>query len=126
MSTDDVGEQLAEWGVVARIETRGRTSGRPVAVAVGYVEERDGAWLVAAGEPDADWARNLETDPHARVTIGRKTLAVDAERLEGVDAQQAVVELILKYGTSAERLGRGPVFRLTGVRRPLLSERGGS
>ena len=37
--TDAVGEQLAAWGVVARIETRGRTSGRPVAVSVGYVAE---------------------------------------------------------------------------------------
>jgi len=41
-----------------------------------------------------------------------------ADRLEGVDAQRAVRELILKYGTPAERLGRGAAYRL----RPLVRE----
>ena len=35
-----------------------------------------------------------------------------AERLEGDDHHRAVVALILKYGTPAERLGAGPAFRL--------------
>jgi hypothetical protein len=36
-----------------------------------------------------------------------------AERIEGENAHRAVRELILRYGTPAERLGQGPVFRLT-------------
>ncbi len=40
---------------------------------------------------------------------------VVAEPLDGPAAAAAVVGLILKYGTSAERLGRGPVFRLRPV-----------
>jgi deazaflavin-dependent oxidoreductase (nitroreductase family) len=110
--TDDVGEQLAAWGKVARIETRGRTSGRPVVAAVGFVEEPDGTLLVAAGEPDADWARNLEAEPACTVTIEDRSVEMRAERIEGPAASRAIVELILKYGTSAERLGRGEVFRL--------------
>jgi deazaflavin-dependent oxidoreductase (nitroreductase family) len=113
--TDELGEQLAGWGTVLRLETRGRVSGARVDVAVGYVEEPDGSLLVAAGEPDADWARNLEADPRGRATIGERTFHVAAVPLEGPAAAAAVVGLILKYGTSAERLGRGPVFRLRPV-----------
>ena len=40
---DELGEQLADWGKVIRLETRGRTSGRSVEVALGYVEEPDGS-----------------------------------------------------------------------------------
>lgn len=84
-------------------------------VAVGYLEEAGGGLLVAAGDPDADWARNLESDPHCRATIGERTFEALAERLEGSDAAGAVVGLILRYGTSAERLGRGPAFRIRPV-----------
>ena len=98
--------------MVARIETRGRVTGLPVAVAVGFVEEPDGSILVAAGEPDADWARNLEADPRCRVTIESQTWAMTARPVDRPDAARAVVELILKYGTPAERLGRGLVFRV--------------
>ncbi|MEO5703549.1 MAG: nitroreductase family deazaflavin-dependent oxidoreductase [Candidatus Limnocylindrales bacterium] len=113
--TDELGEQLAGWGKVVRLEIRGRRSGEPTQVAVGYLEAADGSLLVAAGEPDADWARNLEADPRGRATIGDKTIEFVAEPLDGADAAQAVVGLILKYGTSAERLGRGSVFRLRPV-----------
>jgi len=116
---DELGEQLADWGKVIRLETRGRTSGRPVEVALGYVEEPDGSILVAAGSDDSDWARNLEADPACSVVLGeRRWPRAVADRLEGVDAQRAVRELILKYGTPAERLGRGAAYRL----RPLVRE----
>lgn len=109
---DDVGEQLAGWGKVVRLDLRGRVSGSSTSVAVGYLEESDGSLLVAAGDPDADWARNLEAEPRGRATIGDRTFDVVGERVEGAEAAEAVVGLILKYGTSAERLGRGSVFRL--------------
>lgn len=83
-----------------------------MAVAVGYLAEADGSLVVAAGDPDADWARNLDAEPRARVTIGERSFEVVAEALAGPAAAEAVVGLILRYGTSAERLGRGPVFRL--------------
>lgn len=86
-------------------------------VAVGYLELPDGSLLVAAGEPEADWARNLETHLMATATIGDRAFDVTAEPLDGAAAAEAVVGLILKYGTSAERLGRGPVFRLRPVER---------
>lgn len=105
-------EELAEWGKVVLIETRGRRTGRTVRVAVGFLEEPDGSLLVAAGDPDADWARNLEADPRCRVTVGDRAWDAVAEPLEREAAGRAVTGLILRYGTPAERLGRGPAFRL--------------
>ena len=112
MLNDELGEQLAGWGKVAQVETRGRLSGRPVTVAIGYVDEPDGSILVAAGAPDAAWARNLEADPACMVTIGEARWEARAELLESRNAARAVTALILKYGTPAERLGRGSAFRL--------------
>jgi deazaflavin-dependent oxidoreductase (nitroreductase family) len=109
---DELGEQLAGWGKVIRLETRGRSSGRRSQVAVGYVEDGDGSLLVAAGTAQTDWGRNLLADPRCTVTLGGERWTATAELLEGSEAARAVRELILRYGTPAERLGRGPVFRL--------------
>lgn len=68
--------------------------------------------LVAAGSPDADWARNLEADPRCRVAVADDEWAAVAEPLDAPASHRAVRELILRYGTPAERLGRGPAFRL--------------
>lgn len=112
MLNDELGEQLAGWGKVVTIETRGRVTGRPVEVAVGYVDAPDDTLLVAAGSAESDWARNLMVDPACRVRLEDRTWAAAAELVDGPDASRAVAALILKYGTPAERLGRGPVFRL--------------
>lgn len=92
--------------------TRGRISGRPRPVAVGYLEEPDGSLLVAAGDPEVDWARNLEADPRCTVTVGERTWDAVAEALGPTEAARAVTGLILRYGTPSEGLGRGPAFRL--------------
>lgn len=110
--SDEIGEQLAGWGLVIRLDTRGRVSGRTLTVALGYLEEPGGTVLVAAGDPDADWARNLEADPRCVVTIGDRRLEMHATPISGADAAAVVTGLILRYGTPAERLGRGPAFRL--------------
>jgi len=108
----EIGRQLATWGKVALIETRGRVSGRPARAAVGFLDEPDGSILVAAGDPDAAWARNLEADPLCVVTVGERSGTFRAEPLEDVERNDAIAGLILRYGTPAEGLGRGPVFRL--------------
>ena len=112
MKTDVVGEQLASWGKVCLLETRGRVSGRRVTTAVGFVEEADGSLLVAAGDPEADWALNLLAEPRCTVTIAEGVVDAVAELLDDRDTARAVRELILRYGTPAERLGAGPAFRL--------------
>lgn len=117
---DEIGRELAAWGKVALLETRGRRTGQPITTAVGFVEDADGVLLVAAGADDADWALNLDAHPDCRVTIGERTAAYRAELVDDPGRRaSAVTALILKYGTPAERLGRGPAFRLL----PLASGR---
>jgi len=115
---DPVGEQLAAWGKVLMIETRGRLTGRPARTAVGFVEEATGGWVVAAGASDADWALNLEAAPGAVVEVEGRRVDVTAEPLDDDEHGRAIRELILRYGTPAERLGAGPSFRL----RPAVEE----
>ena len=69
--------------------------------------------LVAAGDESSDWALNLRANPVCTVTIEERTADYTAREVNEADRGPAVVALILKYGTPAERLGRGPVFRLT-------------
>ena len=109
---DAIGEELATWGKVAILETRGRSTGRRARAAVGFIEADDDAILVAAGDPDVDWALNLEVNPRCRVSIGDRSWDAVAEPLDRALAAAAVAALILRYGTPAERLGRGPAFRL--------------
>ncbi len=107
-----MGEQLARWGRVCLIQTVGRVSGRPAQAAVGFVDAPDGVLLVAAGSETAAWALNLAANPRCRVTVGDRTDDRVAVRLDGADHHRAITELILRYGTPAERLGAGPSFRL--------------
>ncbi|CAN5688007.1 hypothetical protein BH23CHL7_BH23CHL7_13680 [soil metagenome] len=110
---DSISGQLVGWGKVALLETRGRVSGRPVRTPVGYFEEADASLLVAAGGPNADWALNLLAERQCRVTIADRTADHLGDLLENpAERAAALSALILKYGTPAERLGRGPVFRL--------------
>jgi deazaflavin-dependent oxidoreductase (nitroreductase family) len=109
------GPELVRWGRAARLETTGRRSGRAVTSIVSFHEEAGGSLLISAGDPDADWARNLVADPAVIVTIADRSFPAVAEVLNPDDHAVAVRELILKGGTPAERLGRGPSFRLRRV-----------
>jgi deazaflavin-dependent oxidoreductase (nitroreductase family) len=105
-------DDLVAWGRVVRIETRGRVSGLPASAVVGFVDRPDRTLLVAAGSPTADWALNLVADPACRLTLADLTWEAVARELEGAEHATAVRELILRYGTPAERLGLGPAFEL--------------
>jgi len=107
-----VEDDLVAWGRVVRIETRGRVTGQRARATVGFIERPDGALLVAAGAPDADWALNLLADPRCRLTVGDVARNAVARELDGPEHASAVRELILKYGTPAEGLGAGPAFEL--------------
>ena len=110
-ATSTIGDDLFFEGKVARITTLGRRSGQARTVSVGYVDEADGSVLVAAGER-AQWALNLIEDPSVVVEVGERRFTGVAEPLDRADHGRAIRELILRYGTPAERLGVGPSFRL--------------
>jgi deazaflavin-dependent oxidoreductase (nitroreductase family) len=105
-------EDLASWGKVITLITRGRTSGRPRRVALGFVEDADGSLLVAAADDLAEWALNLFADPGCHVERDGRSMACRAEPLDPAAHHATVAALILKYGTPAERQGGGPAFRL--------------
>ena len=104
-------DELVAAGRYARLETRGRVTGLQRVVTIGFVEERDGAILVAA-RPGARWADNLLADPRCVVTVGERSWSAVAEELDGPDFAFAIREHILRYGTPAEMLGHGPAFRV--------------
>ena len=111
-------DELVRDGRVARLELRGSRSGLPRIVTVGFVELADGSLVVAARSAAAAWARNLEADPRATVTIGDRTFGAVADRLDERDPRRnaAIRDLILRYGTPSEGLGSGPVFVLVPAR----------
>lgn len=113
---DAIGEELADWGKVALVETTGRVSGVTVRTAVGFIDGDDGTLIIAAGSDSADWVLNLRWDPVARATIGERVGVYHAHEVADAERAEAVAQLILKYGTPAEKLGRGPVFRLVPAR----------
>lgn len=112
MSEPSIGEELAGWGKVALVQTVGRVSAASVTAAVGFIEEDDGTLHVAAGSDSSDWALNLRANPQCRVTIGDRFATYEAAEEADDDRGRTVTQLILKYGTPAERLGHGPTFRL--------------
>lgn len=115
-------EDLAAWGTVVMLETVGRHSGRPRRAAVGFVAEPEGSLLVAASQPETQWALNLTVDPGCVVEREGIRTPHRAELLDELARQAAVTALILKYGTPAERLGGGPAFRLVAVAVPQYTD----
>ena len=69
--------------------------------------------LVAAASESTGWARNLDANPDCHVELRGARRRCRAQRLTGAEAEAAVVALILKYGTPAERLSGGPAYRLS-------------
>ncbi len=123
MSSTPMDDDLVAAGRVVRLETTGRTSGETRTVAVGFVPDTEGELLIAANDPDTDWALNLLAEPRCVVTLGHDRQPATAEPLEGPEHAAAVRELILRYGTPSERLGRGPAFRLRRLGPPAANER---
>jgi deazaflavin-dependent oxidoreductase (nitroreductase family) len=109
--------ELVASGRFVRIETRGTVSGLARSVTIGFVDDTavPGAILVAAGTPTTAWAANLLAEPACRVQLADRAFDAIAEALGPADHARAIRELILRYGTPAERLGQGTSFRLRPV-----------
>jgi deazaflavin-dependent oxidoreductase (nitroreductase family) len=108
-------DHLVASGRFVRVTTRGERSGLARPVTIGFVVDDGGppgSILVAAGGTDAAWARNLLTDPACRVEMADTAWDAVAERLTPTEHARAIRDLILRYGTPAEGLGRGDSFRL--------------
>jgi deazaflavin-dependent oxidoreductase (nitroreductase family) len=89
------------------VETTGRTTGRRRRTVVGCRAEGDVVWVVAEQGRRAGYVRNLESDPHCRLRLGRRWRPATASlldeddpvaRLAGFDPKHAA--LVQKAGTS--------------------------
>ena len=111
-------DDLVASGRFVRIRALGGRTGLHRSVTVGFVDDDagpPGSILVAAGATDSDWARNLLANPACRVELGARSFDALAEPLGPTDHARAIRDLILRYGTPAEGLGRGESFRLRPV-----------
>ena len=96
--------------------TTGRRTGQPRPVALGFMDDPvSGGILVAATEDAAAWTVNIDAEPRVRVDVGDRSFYAVAERLDVAEHRGVVRDLILKYGTPSEGLGRGPSYRLRPV-----------
>jgi deazaflavin-dependent oxidoreductase (nitroreductase family) len=116
------------WSVVGRhelpsllITTTGRKSGLPRTQPLLYATDGDGYVVVGSNWGQAHhpaWSANLLAEPHARVTLGDRELAVRATLTTGAERDRLwklVQEIWPGYAGYAERAeGRQiRVFRLT-------------
>jgi len=113
--TRSLDADLAAWGKVVVLETVGRTTGHARRVAVGFIEDENGAILVAASSDAAHWALNLASDPSCHVEREGSRVTCHAASLPDDERNAVVAGLILKYGTPSEQLGGGPAFRITPI-----------
>jgi deazaflavin-dependent oxidoreductase (nitroreductase family) len=111
-------DDLVASGRFVRIRALGGRTGLTRSVTVGFVHDDEGpagSLRVAADALHTAWARNLLANPACRVEVGERAFDAVAELLTPAEHAQAIRDLILRYGTPAERLGRGPSFRLRPV-----------
>ncbi len=114
-------DDLVASGRFVRITTRGGLTGLPRSVTIGFVEDEfgpAGSILVSAGATDAAWARNLLAEPTCRVETAERSWDAVAEPLSPPEHARVIRDLILRYGTPAEGLGRGDSFRLRPAQDP--------
>jgi deazaflavin-dependent oxidoreductase (nitroreductase family) len=112
MSERSMEADLVSWGKVIRLQTIGRRSGSPRVVTIGFIAAGGDTLLVAASAETTGWAANLRAHRDCRVELDGEQRPYVATELDEDERADAVRELILKYGTPAERLGAGPAFRL--------------
>ena len=70
----------------ALLQTSGRRTGRARLTPVGNGLEGSVFWLVAEHGTKCDYVRNLQTDPHVRVKVGRRWYSGTATLLPDDDA----------------------------------------
>ena len=86
------------------LTTRGRSTGRPRTVPLGFLREGEGVVVIGSnGGADRapSWSLNLEADPQAVIEIGRERRAVTARRAVGEERErlwQAAVARFPGYG----------------------------
>src|SRR5690242_304861 len=64
------------------LTTRGRKSGKPYTIPLGYQPDGD-RFIIIAGSANPDWYRNLVADPKVKIEVGTETFEAIATPLSG-------------------------------------------
>jgi deazaflavin-dependent oxidoreductase (nitroreductase family) len=107
-----VGGTIAKVPVML-LTTTGRKSGQPRTNPLLYTHAGDNGYMVIASKGGADqhplWYRNLQANPVAEVTIGRKTQQVHARDAEGEERERlwrSLADLFPGYDGYAKKTSR--------------------
>jgi deazaflavin-dependent oxidoreductase (nitroreductase family) len=114
-----IGGRLGAWPILL-LTTTGRRSGRPVTIAISYLDN-GGRWVLAAsnaGEPThPSWYLNLRARPEAWIQVGavrHEVVAGDAASPERETLWERIVSRDAAYAEYQERTSRQiPVVLLT-------------
>ncbi len=79
---------------VCRLETVGRTSGRPREIEIWFAADGDRIYLLSGGRDDAHWVRNLRVNPQARIRIASRWFSGTAREIEGHDEEPRARQLL--------------------------------
>jgi deazaflavin-dependent oxidoreductase (nitroreductase family) len=90
---------------VCRLETIGRSSGRPREIEIWFAADGDRVYLLSGGRDDAHWVRNLRVDPHVRVRLGGRWFEGTAREIEG-EADEPIAREMLAAKYQGWREGR--------------------
>jgi deazaflavin-dependent oxidoreductase (nitroreductase family) len=90
---------------VCRLETIGRTSGRPRELEIWFAADGDRVYLLSGGRDDAHWVRNLRVDPRVRIGIGGRWFNGTAREIEA-EADEPVARRMLAAKYQGWREGR--------------------
>jgi deazaflavin-dependent oxidoreductase (nitroreductase family) len=90
---------------VCRLETIGRTTGRPREIEIWFAADSDRVYLLSGGRDDAHWVRNLRVDPRARIKLGGRWFNGTAREIEG-EAEDPVARRMLAAKYQAWREGQ--------------------
>ena len=88
---------------------RGRKTGRRHQAVIEVIksDREAGVYYVASGWGEvSQWFRNTLADPRVRVTVGRRMLKAEADRLSVEDAERVLRDYRQKHSLAAKGLGR--------------------
>jgi deazaflavin-dependent oxidoreductase (nitroreductase family) len=73
---------LYAGGRLLLLTTRGRKSGKPYTIPLGFQTDAD-RFIIIAGSANPDWYRNLVADPRVKVEVGKESFEAIATPVTG-------------------------------------------
>jgi deazaflavin-dependent oxidoreductase (nitroreductase family) len=89
-------------GRLLLLTTRGRKSGKPYTIPLGYQTDAD-RFIIIAGSANPDWYRNLVADPKVNVEVGKESFEAIATSVMGEQREHFLQEARKLLQEAAQR-----------------------